>query len=104
MAKFPIETENCSFTDEKTLNQLTYFHKKLIEKDNQIVSNQVTKQESRVIQLERYSSRDTITIYNSSLQPGNANITDQILFFFNKCLNYSMTLDAIKACSNLLGN
>ena len=105
MAKFGFETEICSITDEKIRNILTYFHEKLIEKDDQIVSltNQVTELESRVIQLERYSSKVTIIINNPPLQPGNANITDQILFFFNKCLNYSMTPDAIKAC-HPLGN
>ena len=89
MAKFAFETEICSITDEKIRNILTYFHEKPIEKDDQIVSltNQVTELESRVIQLERYSSKDTIIKNNPHLQPGNANITDQIIFFFNNCLN-----------------
>ena len=83
MAKFAFETEICYVTDEKMRNILTYLHKKLTEKEDQIVSltNQVTELESREIQLERYSSKDTIIINSPPLQPGNANITDQILFF-----------------------
>ena len=38
MAKFAFETELRSITDEKIQNILTYFHKKLFEKDDQIVS------------------------------------------------------------------
>ena len=83
MAKFAFETEICCIIDEKMRNILTYFHKKLTEKDDQIVSltNQVTQLESRVIQLERFNSQDTIIINNPTFQPGNAIITDQILFF-----------------------
>ena len=63
-------------------NNLAYFHLKKFGKDDQLVSltNQVTELESSVIHLERYSSKDTIIINNPPLQPGNANITDQILF------------------------
>ena len=63
-------------------NNLAYFHLKKFGKDDQLVSltNQVTELESSVIHLERYSSKDTIIRNNPPLQPGNANITDQILF------------------------
>ena len=66
MATFAFETEICSVTDEKTRNILTYFHEKLFEKDDQIVSLtiQVTELEFRVIQLERYISKDTTIINN----------------------------------------
>ena len=68
MAKFAFESEICSITDEKMRNIPTYFHKKLIEKDDQIVSltNQVTELESRVIQLERYSSKDMLELFDVS--------------------------------------
>ena len=65
MAKFAFETEICSITD-KNYETFLLISMKNIEKDDQIVSltNQVTELESRVIQLERYSSKDTITINN----------------------------------------
>ena len=83
----------------------TYFHVKFIEKEIPIIAltNPITELESRVIQFERYSSKDTIIMNKPPLQPGNANMTYQTLFFCNKCLNHSMTPDAIKAC-HLPGN
>ena len=98
-----IETKIEHLEDNGVKDILHKFLSKLITKDEIILQlqNRVTELESRVLEREKYSSKDCLFIENMPKVDGNLPLATKVCAFFDLYLNWKSDETNFKACHYL---
>ena len=100
MALETLRNEITNVESTQTRGLLELFVNLLEQKNEEVITlkNQVQNLEERVLEMEKYSSKDCLIIDNMPLGHGKVTLEEQVRAFLKQYLNYQSNPSNFKAC------